>query len=132
MMRAAGQREATMKGAAMSIGFDISGFQTMFYIVFALVAGVAAFAIIRGVAAWAKNNSSPRIAATARIVAKRAAVSGGGGDTAPSTSYYATFQFDTGDRLELHVPHREYGLLAENDSGTLTFQGTRYLSFERR
>ena len=36
------------------------------------------------------------------------------------------------DRLELCVSGGEYGLLAEGDVGELTFQGTRYLSFERQ
>ena len=52
--------------------------------------------------------------------------------TSTSTSYYATFQFDSGDRLELHVSGPDYGLLAEGDTGDLTFQGTRYLGFDRR
>ena len=52
--------------------------------------------------------------------------------TSTSTSYYATFQFDSGDRLELPVSGPEYGLLAEGDTGDLTFQGTRYLGFDRR
>ena len=38
----------------------------------------------------------------------------------------------SGDRLELRLPGREYGLLTEGDTGLLTFQGTRYLSFERQ
>ena len=48
-----------------------------------------------------------------------------------STSYYATFQVESGDRMELLLNGREYGLLAEGDRGWLTFQGTRYLGFER-
>lgn len=52
--------------------------------------------------------------------------------TSTSTTYYATFQFDSGDRLELHIPGREYGMMAEGDVGDLTFQGTRYLGFDRR
>ena len=48
-----------------------------------------------------------------------------------STSYYATFQVESGDRMELSVTGTEYGLLAEGDRGKLTFQGTRYLGFER-
>lgn len=51
--------------------------------------------------------------------------------TARSTSYYAAFQVGSGDRMELHVGGAEYGMLAEGDAGKLTFQGTRYLGFER-
>ena len=34
--------------------------------------------------------------------------------------------------MELPVTGPEYGMLAEGDRGRLTFQGTRYLGFERR
>lgn len=49
-----------------------------------------------------------------------------------STSYYVTFEVESGDRMELHVSGSEYGMLAEGDYGQLTFQGTRYLDFVRR
>lgn len=52
--------------------------------------------------------------------------------TTTSTTYYVTFQVASGDRMELRVDGREYGQLAEGDFGELTFQGTRYLGFERR
>ena len=51
--------------------------------------------------------------------------------TSHSTTYYATFEVDSGDRMEFALSGPEYGLLAEGDRGSLTFQGTRYLSFER-
>ena len=44
---------------------------------------------------------------------------------------YVTFQVESGDRMELAVSGREYGMLAEGDIGKLTFQGTRYLAFKR-
>ena len=47
------------------------------------------------------------------------------------THYYATFEVESGDRMEFELRGNEYGLLAEGDLGKLTFQGTRYLSFER-
>ena len=51
--------------------------------------------------------------------------------TSSTTWYYVTFQVDSGDRMEFSVSGPEYGMLAEGDQGSLTFQGTRYLSFER-
>ena len=48
-----------------------------------------------------------------------------------STSYYVTFQVESGDRMELHMAGHEYGLLIEGDKGKLTFQGTRFLNFQR-
>ena len=51
--------------------------------------------------------------------------------THTATSYYATFQVESGDRIEFLVSGTEYGMLAEGDRGMLTFQGTRYLNFRR-
>lgn len=50
--------------------------------------------------------------------------------TTSSTSYYVTFQVESGDRIEFCVKGSEYGMLVEGDRGRLTFQGTRYLGFE--
>ena len=49
-----------------------------------------------------------------------------------STSYYVTFEVDSGDRIEFSMSGSEYGMLIEGDAGTLNFQGTRYLGFERK
>jgi len=73
------------------------------------------------------NNASPRITSQATVVTKRTQVRG---DHA-HTTYFATFQFESGDRLELLIPHSQFGYLVEGDRGKLTFQGTRFLSFER-
>jgi hypothetical protein len=47
------------------------------------------------------------------------------------TSYYVNFEFESGDRSEFIISGAEYGQLAEGDTGSLAFQGTRYLGFER-
>ena len=54
------------------------------------------------------------------------------GHTSSRTYYYATFQVESGDRMEFQVPDTEYGLLVEGDRGKLTFQGTRYQGFRRQ
>ena len=48
-----------------------------------------------------------------------------------STFYYVTFQFESGDRTEFSLGGTQFGMLVEADIGMLTFQGTRYLGFER-
>jgi hypothetical protein len=48
-----------------------------------------------------------------------------------NTIYYVTFQVASGDRMEFEVHDDEYGMIVENDKGKLTFQGTRYISFDR-
>jgi hypothetical protein len=112
-------------------------FPVIFFIMFLLVVGLIIFAVVRGVQQWSRNNAQPRIPAPARVVAKRMAVghhhnAGNMHHHVAHTRYYATFEFATGDRVELPVPAPEYGMLAEGDEGILTSQGTRFISFERR
>ena len=114
-------------------------FEVMFSIVFFLIVGAFVVMLVKGIGQWNKNNHSPRLTVPATVVAKRANVSHHShhhGTTAgvhhsSSTSYYVTFQFESGDRMELHMAGHQYGLLIEGDKGKLTFQGTRYLGFER-
>ena len=126
-----------MSCASFAFGFGI--FQFMFILVFLLFIGVFVSIFVKGISQWNKNNNSPRLTVPATVVAKRTNVShshhhhgaGHGMHSSSSTSYYVTFEFESGDRMELHVAGHEYGLLVEGDSGSLTFQGTRYLGFVR-
>ena len=120
-------------------GFTI--FQIMFTLVFVIVIGMFIVIAVKGISQWNKNNHSPRLTVPATIVAKRTNVShhhhhGHGSTgmhhTTHSTTYYVTFQVQSGDRMELNVAGNEFGMLIEGDRGMLTFQGTRYLSFERK
>ncbi len=111
-------------------------FGIMFFIVFFLVIGVFVVTLGKGISQWNKNNHSPRLTVPARIVAKRTNVSvhHHAGDTMhhhSSTTYFVTFEVASGDRMELQVAGHEYGLLIEADHGNVTFQGTRFLGFER-
>lgn len=118
------------------IGFDL--FSIMFTITFILVISMFIVTAVRGISQWNQNNNSPRLTVPATVVAKRTNVTrhrhggaNGHHHHTTSTSYYVTFQVESGDRMELHVAGTEYGILIEGDSGKLTFQGTRYLGFER-
>lgn len=115
--------------------FFFSGFQIIFFLMFFLVFGMILFNIIRGIGQWNKNNHSPRLTVDATVVTKRTQVSrhhhSNTHHTTHTTTYYVTFQVESGDRMELRVDGSEYGMLVENDYGKLTFQGTRYLGFER-
>ncbi len=86
---------------------------------------------IRGAAQWSRNNATPVSTVRSRVVAKRRHTWGGARDSSASTTYYATFELEGGDRVELQVPHREFGLIAAGDQGRLTYQGTRFEGFER-
>lgn len=118
---------------AFDVGFTI--FSIMFIVAFVLIFGVFLVAIIRTISVWNKNNHSPQLSVYAKVVSKRQDISHHDhGDTMhhhSSTSYYVTFEVESGDRLEFYLNGNEYGLLVEGDTGMLTFQGTRYLGFER-
>ena len=90
------------------------------------------FLIYKAISTHVRNNNSPVETYNAVVVAKRAHVSGGGNDSAASTSYHVTFELEDNTRLELRVRAREYGVMAEGDRGVLTRQGTRFLGFERK
>lgn len=119
------------------MGFFMSGgFEIMFFLMFSLVIGMFILTVIRGISQWNKNNHSPRLTVEATVVAKREEVTYHQHNTGNhtmhlSTWYYVTFQVESGDRMELGVGGYEYGMLVEGDLGRLTFQGTRYISFER-
>lgn len=127
--------------STFDIGFGV--FPILFSIVFIVVIGVFVVTIVQGVRTWNKNNHSPRLTVIATVVSKRTEVShhshANAGDmsgahgfhTTSSTSYYVTFEVESGDRMEFSVTGAEYGMLAEGDAGRLSFQGTRYLAFER-
>ncbi|HQU86706.1 MAG TPA: DUF2500 domain-containing protein [Pyrinomonadaceae bacterium] len=120
----------------MNIASSVSLFFILFAVFFIAVAGFILFVFVRIVSRYLAekryNDSQPVLTKDVTVTGKRNAVSGGSGDSAVSTSYYATFEFaDTKERAEFTVPSKEYGLMAEDDTGKLTFQGRRYLSFTR-
>lgn len=115
--------------------------ELLFPVIFILIFIMIIFTFAKGISTWHKNNNSPRLTVSARIVAKRqnttyqnhpnaGDTSGAHGyHTTSSTTYYATFQVESGDIIEMSVSGSEYGKLTEGDEGKLTFQGTRYLQF---
>lgn len=117
--------------------FGLGGFGmdiTLFHILFFLVAAIIVVQLVRSLIGWQRNNRSPILSVPARIVSKRTEVfhhhaQNGVGNS--STKYFATFEVESGDRMELSLSGQEYGMLAEGDLGKLKFQGTRYLDFER-
>ena len=122
-----------MIGLGGDPGFDVtfSIMQVIMLLVFVLVLGSIIVTLIRGVGEWNKNNQSPKLTVPATVVAKRSDVHRGIETMHTFTSYYVTFQVESGDRMEFEASDMEYGMLAEGDRGMLTFQGTRYLSFQR-
>lgn len=119
-------------------------FNVLFSIIFFCILALIIYNIVKNISTWNQNNHSERLTVPAKIVAKRTKVSqhqqpnagdatGAHGFTVmSSTSYYVTFELENGERMELSVKGTEYGMLAEGDTGALSYQGTRYLGFERK
>ena len=110
--------------------FDILSF--IVPIMFIVVFGIIIFSIIQGISTWHKNNNSPRLTVPAVIVAKRTDVShyqhANAGDmsgahgfhTTSSTTYYVTFQVESGDRngipcFRLGIRHARRGRYRQTD-----------------
>lgn len=106
----------------------------LFGLFFLVIVVIIVVNIAKGIGQWSYNNGQPVLSSPAQVVAKRTNTSGGGGVNNTSsvrTWYYATFDIEGSERQEFSVSGREYGMLAEGDRGTLSFQGTRYKGFAR-
>lgn len=122
----------------MGFGFGFGLFDTVFPVIFVLiflmVFGIFLSVLIKSIGQKRKDDRSPRLTVEATVVAKRTDVSHRPGNrdlSHTSTSYYVTFQVASGDRMELRVTGYDYGMLVEGDRGDLSFQGSRFLGFER-
>lgn len=107
--------------------FIFSLFPIFFLAVFGLAIGIFVSVLVKNGKQNRQNNASPRLTCDATVVTKRTHVWG----DHSHTDYYVTFQFESGDRFEMEIPHNQFGYLVEGDNGKLTFQGTRFISFER-
>ncbi len=102
-------------------------FNIMFVIVFFFVMGTIIVRISKSVSTGVKNSSSPTLAVAVKVLDKRMRVRG----EHSHTTYFITFEVESGDRIELEVGDKYYGTIVEGDKGKLTFQGTRFVKFER-
>ena len=115
--------------------FSLTG--VIFPIFFIVIFGMFIFTAVKGIGQWHSNNQQLVLTVAAKLVSKRTNVSRHNHNNADhihsttSTTYYATFEVESGDRIEFLISGEEYGLLVEGDIGKLTFQGTRYQNFER-
>ena len=122
----------------MGFGFGYGMFEGMFTIVFVLIFGVMIYALVQAILRKQKNDASPRLTVLARVVSRRQEVTHhtqNRGDgilhTSSTTRYFVPFQVESGDRMELELDGSDFGMIAEGDEGRLSFQGTRFLDFQR-
>lgn len=108
---------------------------------FIFVFGCIFVSIIKGASEWSNNNKQPILDINCKVISKRIDVTrhvghhdanGNYVGVGSSTSYYATFEFESKDRMEFKINGSQYGMLIEGDCGKLKFQGTRFLDFTRQ
>lgn len=112
----------------------------LFIVVFIAIVVILIVTILNRAKRNHKNNNSPVLTVGAKIVAKRSDMrnynhknsSNDFNNMSSYTDYYATFEVQSGDRMEFKIDGSEYGMIIEGDVGDLTFQGTRYIKFERK
>lgn len=118
--------------------FIFNLFPVIWLIMFVLIVGTIISSFVKSAKKERKNDAAPRLDVQAKVVTKRTDVSyhrhhhQNHHHTTTSTHYFATFEVESGDRMELEMDGQDYGLLVEGDWGTLSFQGTRYLGFRRQ
>ncbi len=90
-------------------------------------------AVFKNIRQWFKNENSPRLTVPAKIVdmQRKTHHHHSSGHHHHSHTYHVTFEVESGDRMVLKVSRSEYGMLRIGESGKVSFQGTRYLGFER-
>lgn len=108
-----------------------------FSLMFLLIFGLVIYNLIRAGVNYVQNATSPILTVKAKVLSKRYQVDrhthhhGNHVHHGSSTSYYATFELENGERMELVMNGRQYGLLLEGDKGLLTYQGEWYKAFDR-
>ena len=118
-------------------------FPILFIVVFLLVLGAFVYTIGYSVFRGIKNQKSPELVRTAKVVSKRTEVGSYGSHrhhhqthhmhtgVRTYTRYFVTFELEDRSREEFQVTDRDFGLLVEGDEGRLFSRGTRFQGFER-
>ena len=110
--------------ASMGIGMTLI-MSIISFVIFALAIGVMIFIFSRILKGSRDNQKAPELSVHATVVSKRLHVMN------DISSFYVTFQVDSGDRMELHVMGADYAMMAEGDCGKLSFKGTEFIDFVR-
>lgn len=95
---------------------------------------VAIIPAIVFVCKFISNKSKPLVEIKAKIISKRMEVTDKNliNDIDKVTLYYLTFEFEDGKRKEFKVKNKIYGILIEGDKGILKYQGSQFISFNKK
>lgn len=104
---------------------------------FVLIFGFGVFLALRR---WLSDRCSPCITIPAKVLEKedevhkvrRRNASGVGSSLKSIHYYYVTFAPENGDTIRLLVSKRIYDGLKKGKSATLTYRGSKFISFEKK
>lgn len=108
------------------------------------VIAIVIFSFAKGMQEWNDNNKAPLLIVAAKVVGKRqntvqhnqpnaGDMSGAHGYTViMDTTYYVSFEIESGDTREFIVDWSKYNILSEGTEGNLSFKGTKFISFESK
>ncbi len=119
------------------IDTDLDAFKIIafaFPILFIFVFASIFLTLLKVLKQWNINNKQPKISVSAKLITKTTKViqQKRNNYIIPSpTSYSLTFEVESGECIELHVDGITYGKFIENEIGILTFQGNRFINFDR-
>ncbi|NMB29501.1 MAG: DUF2500 domain-containing protein [Clostridiaceae bacterium] len=129
---------------AISLNFGMKVIYILFSVMFGLFLLLVITYLVKVIKSRRDDRMAPLLTMDAKVIAKRMQVGHKGAflqdmDAASTlrlgrdgyTRYFMTFEAMNGDRLELAVDRKDYGLLIEGDHGALTYKGSRLISFER-
>jgi Protein of unknown function (DUF2500) len=106
-------------------------------LVFAAILGTVAYQLIRKARQSSRNDALPVLTAPATVSGMRTNTIAQPADinpkykVEPSTKFFARFRLHDSQSLEFELSNEQFAPLAEGQQGTLTYQGTRYVGFEK-
>jgi len=104
-------------------GVKMVVFQLIFFVILTLI-------ILKAISTYVKNENSPVISTKAQLISKRRNTNtqtDANGIMTTTETLILIFELDTGSEIKFFVGGRVYKAILENEGGTLTFQGTRFL-----
>ena len=104
-----------------------AGFRVLFAAIPLAFIAICAWMVVRGV----RFARAPVLKSLAVVIDERIAVSGGGKNGSVRTTYYATVQFQAGDRHEYETYDWLAGRIAAGDLGVAFTKGDRLIDFLR-
>ena len=106
-----------------------SGFDILIFLILFLALSAVIVYCFQQFTQWQRNRTAPRLNVGADVVSKRGDSRGNADEPPPNGAYFVTFEMESGDRMELKLPGRDFRRIAEGDCGRLTFQGSRFIAF---